>query len=435
MNMNIASSMRSKLVRMILVLVVAGSSLGLQAGVPKTAAADKPIFKDISKHWAKSTIESMAGTGILNGYSDGTFRPDDPIQVDEFIKILIMSLTEKTKYEKLPVFWKEKVWNRFDPLDQRAYSEKFGYWNFQPAAKGYWAQTYIDVANEIFLVFAEKFYNYKANVKREEAARIIFHTLNSIEFTEEESYSRRATWGYKDIPKLDDNGKKYAGETMTKGIMSGYDTKYFGVGKLVTRAEALTIIQRLNDSTKRKPVKIDLTNVPHVIAPIYFNMYKRVEILATNKMKLAYDKFVEIGSKNSKELSSLNSTAIRMFKDKEAKEYYLSRKNSFEIFKYEASLSVFPSNNSYAASIYIKDNDSWRRQEKSFEDFFVYLLGETQGKLILSEMETAAKKMQEKSIESNYSKDLGVYLLTVGSKTGNTINNVSFILSEKTKGA
>ncbi|MFJ7922223.1 S-layer homology domain-containing protein [Lysinibacillus fusiformis] len=37
-------------------------------------------FSDISTHWAKEMIEYMAPHGIINGYPDGTFRPDDSIQ-------------------------------------------------------------------------------------------------------------------------------------------------------------------------------------------------------------------------------------------------------------------------------------------------------------------------------------------------------------------
>ncbi|MEG0383931.1 MAG: S-layer homology domain-containing protein [Solibacillus sp.] len=37
-------------------------------------------FSDISSHWAKEMIEDMASRGIINGYLDGTFRPNEPIQ-------------------------------------------------------------------------------------------------------------------------------------------------------------------------------------------------------------------------------------------------------------------------------------------------------------------------------------------------------------------
>lgn len=33
-------------------------------------------FSDLDKHWAKETIETLSRKGIINGYPDGTFRPD-----------------------------------------------------------------------------------------------------------------------------------------------------------------------------------------------------------------------------------------------------------------------------------------------------------------------------------------------------------------------
>ena len=46
-------------------------------------------FKDISnKHWAKSYIEQCADLGFINGFPDGTFKPNAPIRFTELIKML-----------------------------------------------------------------------------------------------------------------------------------------------------------------------------------------------------------------------------------------------------------------------------------------------------------------------------------------------------------
>ncbi|MFJ5767283.1 S-layer homology domain-containing protein, partial [Lysinibacillus sp. NPDC093210] len=36
-------------------------------------------FSDVSTHWSKEMIEEIAALGIINGYPDGTFRPNEPI--------------------------------------------------------------------------------------------------------------------------------------------------------------------------------------------------------------------------------------------------------------------------------------------------------------------------------------------------------------------
>ena len=46
------------------------------------------LFPDIDKHWAKDYINTAANEGIINGYEDGTFRPDQPITRAEAMTIV-----------------------------------------------------------------------------------------------------------------------------------------------------------------------------------------------------------------------------------------------------------------------------------------------------------------------------------------------------------
>ena len=46
-------------------------------------------FKDITnKHWAKTYIEQCADLGFINGFPDGTFKPNAPIRFTELVKML-----------------------------------------------------------------------------------------------------------------------------------------------------------------------------------------------------------------------------------------------------------------------------------------------------------------------------------------------------------
>jgi hypothetical protein len=45
-------------------------------------------LKDISKNWAKSDIEKLAGAGVIGGYEDGTFKPDNTITREEMVILL-----------------------------------------------------------------------------------------------------------------------------------------------------------------------------------------------------------------------------------------------------------------------------------------------------------------------------------------------------------
>lgn len=55
----------------------------------KAAAAKKNIFNDVPKsHWASGYIYSAIGMGWINGYSDGTFKPDSNITRAEVVTIV-----------------------------------------------------------------------------------------------------------------------------------------------------------------------------------------------------------------------------------------------------------------------------------------------------------------------------------------------------------
>lgn len=51
----------------------------------KTEAA----LKDIAGHWAESYINQLVGLGAITGYPDGTFRPDNRITRAEFVTVLV----------------------------------------------------------------------------------------------------------------------------------------------------------------------------------------------------------------------------------------------------------------------------------------------------------------------------------------------------------
>lgn len=47
-----------------------------------------PSFKDISSHWAEKTIERAVQKGLFNGYTDGTFKPDNQMTREQFAVVI-----------------------------------------------------------------------------------------------------------------------------------------------------------------------------------------------------------------------------------------------------------------------------------------------------------------------------------------------------------
>ena len=49
-------------------------------------------FSDIEYHWGKNVVEEMAKKGIVNGFPDGTFKPDEKVTREQFAKLLVETL-------------------------------------------------------------------------------------------------------------------------------------------------------------------------------------------------------------------------------------------------------------------------------------------------------------------------------------------------------
>lgn len=85
--------MKKTLIAISLVVAIGmGAAAGDRLGKVRTVeAAAKPVFSDISGHWAASSIETAVKAGILNGYANGTFKPNNAITRAELMKVLALT--------------------------------------------------------------------------------------------------------------------------------------------------------------------------------------------------------------------------------------------------------------------------------------------------------------------------------------------------------
>ncbi|WP_413374174.1 S-layer homology domain-containing protein [Paenibacillus taichungensis] len=93
----------------------------LIAKVFDLSSSQGSVMSDVSGHWAEASIRSLQGKGVLSGYPDGTFKPNQEIKRSEMIAIIsrIMDLTNVITTEA-PVFTDlEQTWNK-EQLQQAA---------------------------------------------------------------------------------------------------------------------------------------------------------------------------------------------------------------------------------------------------------------------------------------------------------------------------
>jgi hypothetical protein len=67
--------------------------VSLGGGETIAVLGDTQKFPDVtSSYWARSYIDTMLGTGIVIGFPDGTFRPDDSLTRAQFAKMLVLTM-------------------------------------------------------------------------------------------------------------------------------------------------------------------------------------------------------------------------------------------------------------------------------------------------------------------------------------------------------
>lgn len=59
------------------------------------ALDEPPVFDDVDGHWARGYVAVAKRLGIISGYDDGTFRPQNPVSVAEAITMLLRTVDQR----------------------------------------------------------------------------------------------------------------------------------------------------------------------------------------------------------------------------------------------------------------------------------------------------------------------------------------------------
>jgi hypothetical protein len=143
--------------------------------------------------------------------------------------------------------------------------------------------------------------------------------------------------------------------------MEGYPNGYFGVGVTVTRAESLTIVERLTDKSKRIVQSGLASEHFSVVVPTKDGSYKRL-LFPNEAMKQAYAVMEEAGKLRGTNYD-LEETTLRLFKDADAKAKALSPNIGSRDTWNEASLWLEPKYDTYGITIRIQEGALARNRE------------------------------------------------------------------------
>lgn len=344
----------------------------LMGAVPATglAAGQEAVYADMAEHWAKDSVTRMSSLGILDGFPDGTFRPEEAVTADQFVKMLLLSYSEL--YPNGERGWKTSFFGSLSEANKNVLQRDHRDFNFKPDVSGYWAKPYVDLAEDLNILAKNQFADYKVKLRREDVAEIVYYTLKETEFLEDSAYSMGLASQYGDYLSLSSRAQRFVAEVTAKGIMEGYPNGYFGAGLPVTRAEALRILERLTDKTGRVNASSGAEGSYVKMVPTADGSYKKL-IFPSEKMMGAYDVMLEAAALRGTNYD-MQGTVLRLFKDAAAKSKGTGgAAGSGEAWD-EASLWLEPGYRIYGVTIRLQDG-MLARNEEAIGKFAAYIFG------------------------------------------------------------
>lgn len=197
--------------------------LTLFAVFAATKEAPKPTvnFTDVQDHWAQGAINKLAGMGVINGYPDGTFKPENKITRAEVTAILVKALNLKPGADRfikladeanIPAWARESVAAAVAEGIVKGYPQPDGTITFEAGKPVTRAELAAMTANIITRKFGPV-----------APATLVFSDKDNI-----------PNWAIAAV-----------GTVVSKGIVSGYPDNTFKAENQITRAEAASIILRL----------------------------------------------------------------------------------------------------------------------------------------------------------------------------------------------
>jgi len=189
-------------------------------------------FTDVSNHWAESEIEYGFENKIIEGYEDGLFRPDGTITRAEFTKMLIASLCTNLEIDS-SVYADDSHW----AAEYNNFAVNEGIFMFLP-------ETTFDGVSPAILEGE----NYDYPIKRWEMAFMLYCLVANVFGGQpgEAEYTDRA----QTLATYDENIDYVISSCIAWDLLKGDQDGNFNAEKSGTRAEALTIVNRIDRMTK-----------------------------------------------------------------------------------------------------------------------------------------------------------------------------------------
>ena len=216
------------------------TALMVPVGLAAPVSGEKGL-SDLEGHWAQKEVEAAVASGWVDGYPDGSFKPEKSITRAEFTKMLLDAIhltpdSETVAWMKAHAKMKD-IWGRPTAYTPKLYD-----------MSGHWltSQGWLDAALYSGMVVPDD-YNGK-NFRPEKAIaryEIALMTDRALGLVYPASQPVEGELPFTDKEEILDWMKGYVNESVKAGVLKGYPDGSFQPNKTSTRAEAVVMIQRM----------------------------------------------------------------------------------------------------------------------------------------------------------------------------------------------
>ena len=187
------------------------------------------VFNDMKGHWAEKIVDVIASHQIIDGYKDGSFKPDEEMTRAEFVKVLVSS-----------------VYNEEEISSSENKNE------FKDIAPEFWAAPYINVAHQKGWVDGfEGRFNPNQSITREQMITILMRAYEDIsENNRDDELVKVELTKYRDEEKISPWAYEFMEKAVSSGIVQGNNNELQPLNN-ATRAEAATMLYRYLERVQR----------------------------------------------------------------------------------------------------------------------------------------------------------------------------------------
>lgn len=172
------------------------------------------LVADIENNWAKEQILDWLDKGLINGYSDGSFKPNKSISRSEFVTII------------------NKVFGYKDLAEE----------TFKDVSKDKWYYEEISKAKFAGYISGYDDGTFKPDdsISRQEVAKIIYNLMKLNNLDNSDALNL-----FKDVSEIPSWSREYINAVAANGYINGFSDKTYRPIQAITRAETIVILDRI----------------------------------------------------------------------------------------------------------------------------------------------------------------------------------------------